>query len=321
MSFFRVFILACLVGCFYGAPGVDREADRASMVTIHEKQVSMMKDMAKMAGLPQDKMEELTKELTQHKQKLDMLQKNDRDLNDVEERKIEIKLRRDLHDIATKYKLIDEKAPAPAVPIGEGMFKDNRLNKIWNRASKSGQFSDLELDSLKYELTEHEERIDEYRETLEQFATEHPPSAEQTDDDSSVILRKIDMKLQYDSLNNELKRLEMRAIPHNEKSGFIEPRVHQMWVEAIRSNFTDEELQSLREELVHFEGKIQQHVDLRDQAHIAAMKYHADKSVGEKVDPKAHEELKDEADNLGYYIKDFVGDMRSRFSSRRHTEL
>ena len=56
----------------------------------------------------------------------------------------------------------------------------------------------------------------------------------------------LDLKLQHRELNRDFQRLSSKTIPDEHRGDFIEPRIINLWREAKFSNFTEEELESLR---------------------------------------------------------------------------
>jgi uncharacterized protein YabN with tetrapyrrole methylase and pyrophosphatase domain len=50
--------------------------------------------------------------------------------------------------------------------INKSLFKDKKLNKLWEKAERSG-FDQKELKLLKQEFQHHQEKIDEYYSVLE----------------------------------------------------------------------------------------------------------------------------------------------------------
>lgn len=51
--------------------------------------------------------------------------------------------------------------------INKSLFKDKKLNKLWDRAELSGAFTSEEMDTLKEEFQHHEEKVDFYFNLIE----------------------------------------------------------------------------------------------------------------------------------------------------------
>jgi alpha-2-macroglobulin receptor-associated protein len=51
--------------------------------------------------------------------------------------------------------------------INKSLFKDKKLNKLWDRAELSGAFTAEEMDALKEEFQHHEEKVDFYYSLIE----------------------------------------------------------------------------------------------------------------------------------------------------------
>lgn len=64
----------------------------------------------------------------------------------------------------SKIRSSDEEKSAPKDKMA--FFKDKRLNKLWEKAEKSG-LTDDELMALKLEFKHHQEKVDEYNDLLE----------------------------------------------------------------------------------------------------------------------------------------------------------
>jgi hypothetical protein len=55
--------------------------------------------------------------------------------------------------------------------INKSLFKDKKLNKLWEKAEKSG-FNEKELKALKEEFVHHQDKIDEYYMLMESLTNE-----------------------------------------------------------------------------------------------------------------------------------------------------
>lgn len=59
--------------------------------------------------------------------------------------------------------------------INKSIFKDKKLNKLWEKAEKSG-FDQKELKTLKEEFGHYQDKIDEYYSLLETLEKDHHKS-------------------------------------------------------------------------------------------------------------------------------------------------
>ncbi|XP_055636377.1 alpha-2-macroglobulin receptor-associated protein [Toxorhynchites rutilus septentrionalis] len=196
----------------------------------------------------------------------------------------------------------------------KSLFKDKKLNKLWEKAETSG-FTKEELDTLKEEFEHHQEKIDVYYNLLEQLgdadvksdnAHENAINKDEHDkfneigtalEDSNDIMaqqkaQKKQKELQHKS--NELRethrnirdnfdRLERIASKGPNSQDFIEPQVQGLWRIAVSSNFTADELASLKVELLHYESRL---LKLRHMhaEHALSMEKHKNAKHGDKAD-------------------------------------
>jgi len=169
-----------------------------------------------------------------------------------------------LQDAALVSKPIEEELSGNAYV--KNVFRDKKLNKLWLKAEKQG-FSADQLDTLKEEFQHHQDKIDQYYQILNQLhtkssgddlgnAVEHVLHAEvtektwKTDNPQQVLKEKhAELKLGYEYLNE-------RIMPDIRKMEFDEPQVNSLWEMAKNASFSTKELESLKNELHHFEHRI-----------------------------------------------------------------
>ncbi|XP_043189612.1 alpha-2-macroglobulin receptor-associated protein-like, partial [Amphibalanus amphitrite] len=151
----------------------------------------------------------------------------------------------------------DTPTPTPKVTMHR-LFKDKKLNRLWEKAEKSG-FSQEELKALRQEFQHHQDRVDEYHLLVE----EHHQAREQQEEMSNNIhesdvkpsqnLKRnkshTDYKSRINDLHEELNRgydrLHVASISGPDGRDFIEPKVDGLWQMARKGDFTAEELESL----------------------------------------------------------------------------
>nr|KAF6431797.1 LDL receptor related protein associated protein 1 [Rousettus aegyptiacus] len=106
---------------------------------------------------------------------------------------------------------------------------------------------------------------------------------------------------------------------------FEEPRVIDLWDLAQSANLTEEELASLREELKHFEVKIEKHNHYQKQLEISHQKLKHVERFGDHEHVSRNKEryamLEEKTKELGYKVKKHLQDLSSRISRARHNEL
>jgi hypothetical protein len=139
------------------------------------------------------------------------------------------------------------------------LFKDKKLQKLWEKAEKSGM-TPSELLALQEEFQHHQEKVDEYQRMLE-IATN------QNHVDTNEIQRHLDEEIYNIRDPNELKKRmkdlhkgldKLHKLATNQgEFGFREPKVSGLWRVAMEADFSDQELESLRQELEHYEKRLE----------------------------------------------------------------
>ncbi|MGH0144777.1 UNVERIFIED_CONTAM: hypothetical protein FKN15_037001 [Acipenser sinensis] len=159
------------------------------------------------------------------------------------------------------------------------MFEDPRLDKLWSKAKTSGKFSEEELQNLNREFQHHKDKVQEYNIVMETvsrtedvFKNEISPS-EMEIKEHVLYEKHAALKEKLRSINQGFERL--RKISHHGfdvDSEFKEPRVAELWDMAKERNFTDDELESFKEELMHFETKVEKHKHYQEQLELSHQK-------------------------------------------------
>ncbi|XP_003801187.1 alpha-2-macroglobulin receptor-associated protein isoform X2 [Otolemur garnettii] len=251
----------------------------------------------------------------------------------------EARLRRNLNVILAKYGL-DGKKDTPQVESNslrdgsqEDALDDPRLEKLWHKAKTSGKFSSEELDRLWREFMHHKEKVQEYNlllETLRRAEDIHEnvvsPSDLSAIKGEVLHSRHAELKERMRSINQGLGRL--RQVSHqgyDAQTEFEEPRVIDLWDLAKSANLTEKELESFREELKHFEAKIEKHNHYQKQLEISHEKLRHAESTGDgerlSRSREKHALLEGRTKELGYTVKKHLQDLSSRISRARHNEL
>ncbi|MEQ2217360.1 hypothetical protein XENOCAPTIV_006711, partial [Xenoophorus captivus] len=85
---------------------------------------------------------------------------------------------------------------------------------------------------------------------------------------------------------------------------FREPRVIELWEAAKRANLSKDELESLKEELRHFETKVEKHSHYQEQLELSHQKLRHVESLGDKEHIKRNQEkyntLAEKTREMGY---------------------
>ncbi|XP_058157294.1 alpha-2-macroglobulin receptor-associated protein isoform X2 [Dasypus novemcinctus] len=250
----------------------------------------------------------------------------------------EAELTHGLSVILAKYGL-DGRKNAQAVSSNyvsedEDALGDPRLEKLWHKATSSGKFSTEDLEKLWRELQHHKEKVHEYNvllETLSRTEEIHknvvsPPEGTLAQD-STLRSKHAELKNKLQSINQGYDRL--RKLSHGgygRDSEFEEPRVIDLWDMAKAANFTEKELASLREELRHFEVKIEKHKHYQQQLETSHQKLQHVERTGDRghllQNKERHALLEEKTKELGYKVKKHLQDLSSRISrGLQHNEL
>ncbi|XP_053264926.1 alpha-2-macroglobulin receptor-associated protein [Podarcis raffonei] len=254
----------------------------------------------------------------------------------------EAKLRRNLNVILAKYGM-DGKKDAQLGDtnyvkdsLENDVLDDPRLEKLWNKAKTSGKFTEEELDKLWREFRHHKEKVQDYNILLETVSrTEDVHKNMISGLEEEEIPRKHDLlhqkhselKEKLHSINQGFERL--RRVTHqgyDDSSEFEEPRVIDLWDLAKSTNFTEKELESLREELKHFEAKVEKHHHYQKQLEISHQKMRHIEGMGDEEHLSRNKEktamLEEKTKELGYKVKKHLQDLSTRISrGLQHNEL
>ncbi|KAK5899907.1 hypothetical protein CesoFtcFv8_009334 [Champsocephalus esox] len=254
----------------------------------------------------------------------------------------EAQLRRNFNVILAKYGM-DGKRDTRSLEsnhlkdhdIKEGdTFDDPRLDKLWNKAKSSGKFSSEEMMSLKREFQHHKDKTHEYNilmDTISRTEEIHKNeiSALEGDTKEHVLHQKhSDLKQKMSDLNQGFERLrKISREGFSTDSEFREPRVIELWEAAKRANLSDNELDSLKEELRHFETKVEKHSHYQEQLELSHQKLQHVESLGDKEHIKRNQEkyntIAEKTREMGYKMKKHMQDLSSKISREglEHNEL
>ncbi|KAF7652673.1 hypothetical protein LDENG_00093020 [Lucifuga dentata] len=214
------------------------------------------------------------------------------------------------------------------------VFDDPRLDKLWNKAKTSGKFSNEELLSLKREFQHHKDKIHEYNilmDTVSRTEEVHKNviSPLESDTKEHVVYKKhTELKQKMRDLNQGFERL--RKLSHEgftEDSEFREPRVMELWEAAKRANLSKDELDSLKEELRHFETKVEKHSHYQEQLELSHQKLRHVEALGDKEHIKRNQEkyntISEKTREMGYKMKKHLQDLTNKISRQGlvHNEL
>ncbi|KAL1023924.1 hypothetical protein UPYG_G00049030 [Umbra pygmaea] len=245
----------------------------------------------------------------------------------------EAKLRRSFNVILAKYgmdgkkdtRILESNNLKDHVGTEGDVFDDPRLDKLWNKAKISGKFSEEEMSSLRREFQHHKDKIREYNivmDTVSRTEEIHKNVISPIEGDvkEHVLHQKhTDLKDKMRDLNQGFERL--RKLSHegfSEDSEFKEPRVMELWDMAKRANLTEDELDSLKEELKHFETKVEKHSHYQEQLELSHQKLRHVEALGDKDhilrNKEKYNSLAEKTREMGYKMKKHMQDLTSKIS-------
>jgi len=212
----------------------------------------------------------------------------------------------------------------PPPPPPSASFKDPKVEKLWKTAAEAG-FSTLELSELETELKHHEDKQDELVRLLNDMddglSTNEIPQARMPGEsklspEKTLKLKKTKVKEIKETLSGEFDRLKNKVQSSNE-GGFADPKVQAFWRRAQKANFTETELVSLKEELQHFQRKIEKHEWISNRIDDAE----ADVKEGKSFDASTHGELRERQKDFNRKIKKMMSHFEDYIGTRDLSDL
>lgn len=262
----------------------------------------------------------------------------------------EAELRRKLTNLMTMYGLrehFEDNAPPRQKEhgafnsvlddhINKSLFKDKKLNMLWAKAEASGLTSE-ELSALKEEFTHHQEKIDQYYDLLsnldegkkdgyknavnDEELDKFNEISEQTNEFTKDYLDKANLvREKHRDLRDGYDKLQRVAARGPNNKEFIEPKVQGLWKIAAASNFTVDELASLKVELQHYESRLLKLRHLQAD-HVSNLEKHKSKvaAAGDKINH--FEDQEQMIKKHSRKVDKMHSDLENRIMQRHHTEL
>lgn len=221
--------------------------------------------------------------------------------------------------------------------IAKNVFNDTRLNKLWAKAEMAG-FIHEELQTLKEEFHHHQDKVNEYMNLLKDVEAGDKETHNNSLYHKSESWNEIDHKEEEEVMSNNIperkldylekatmlreKHLELRngydrldrltAKGPNHKE-FIEPKVQGLWRAVLEAGFSPEERASLKEELLHYEGRLLKLRHLHTEAALEAARQGKHYEVGNSM---KEQHIKKHART----VQKLHTDLESRIM-QRHSEL
>ncbi|XP_029191977.1 alpha-2-macroglobulin receptor-associated protein-like [Acropora millepora] len=144
---------------------------------------------------------------------------------------------------------------------GAGVFSDKRLSELWESAK--GKFSSEELSDLETEFQHHKDKLKEYKHLVDILKNQDSISENSVYSHDKIKdheREKLHETLQdtHETLTKSFMRLKEKVTSDGKENEFVDQRVLELW-EKAKQKFSGEELDSIKDELKHFDHKIRKH--------------------------------------------------------------
>jgi len=154
----------------------------------------------------------------------------------------------------------------------DSVFKDKKLQRLWQKAYKAG-LEEEELILLKNEFQHHQEKLDEFHQLKQLSAGTIDGNLMsnhliELDDEESEKFDENTLDGKSKKIKQDYERLHRLATNTN-PTEFSEPKVRILWKLAQEADFDIEELESLKQEMHHYEKRLQKLHHLKAEIDIA----------------------------------------------------
>uniref|UniRef100_H2ZJC6 Alpha-2-macroglobulin RAP C-terminal domain-containing protein n=1 Tax=Ciona savignyi TaxID=51511 RepID=H2ZJC6_CIOSA len=325
MEFKIILFVVFIPTCLSITEDVKEVEDNLTARKFRSSKVNQLWEKAERMELSAVMLSDLYVDLKEHDRKFMDVKTSDADENDKRWRVLNEEFNRIMvrYGLAGNRKLNDN---VDGQPKSKQPFQDPQLNKLWLQTVSSKKFKTDELDKLLVEFKHHEDKVwelDELRKDLERVRAISENSVERFNDKQDQVKREAEAKTLQEEVETSFQRLHLVAQKSKDENvAFIEPRVAELWEMAQNGNFTVVELLSVKQELHHFENRINKHKHFRDQLKNSAEKldFHGEGATEERV--SRHQKLQGKVQDLGTKVKKLFGDLKSRLSTViKHKEL
>ncbi|KFB44153.1 AGAP003521-PA-like protein [Anopheles sinensis] len=241
---------------------------------------------------------------------------------------------------AEKYKVpkSSDGTPKKDTYKNKTLFKDKKLNRLWEKAESAG-FSKEELDALREEFDHHQTKIDVYYNLLERLGDEEDKAdtdahRNAVNDDEQDRYNEVDrgeeqapaakqhaylhksnqLREKHREIRDNFDRLDRISSKGPNSKDFVEPKVQGLWRVALASDFSADELASLKVELLHYESRL---LKLRHMHAEHALSLEKHKQSDAKAD--THKQMEDNIKKQTRKVEKFQEEIERRIF--KHSEL
>lgn len=244
----------------------------------------------------------------------------------------EAEVRENFVGIIYRYKLeehfpddkIDSSKNEIPVDVSPVKLKDQRLQKLWKKAETAG-FSENELEKLKQEFGHQQLKLDEYdalKDEMKSMEDIMDNTVDSKANKKSYKEKNKMLKQQHRDIKDTYEKLEGLATRTSEQPEFKDIRIFELWALAKRANMSEDELNSFKEELVHFENRIKKHEYVQEQLKLSELDMKEKHKDG--VYSQKHKQLEETARTYEKRVHKHHADMKKRVEkaiAARHSEL
>lgn len=178
-----------------------------------------------------------------------------------------------VNQVLKEYDLLDDNSSE---------FEDVRLNELWRHAMKRGDYTDQELQSLHNEMKHMEKKLSDVHGDAEGGGLESNMV------DSGAGLKNDLKTAKEEKIQKEFKVMKNSILKKKKKKPELkDERVQRLWDSARSATFSEDELDTVKEELLHFQRAIDKlahweevHVTLKDKGAVDE-RSHAESKLGE----------------------------------------
>ena len=215
----------------------------------------------------------------------------------------------------------------------KSIFRDKKLDKLWQKAMNTG-FDEEQLKLLKEEFLHHQDKIDEYHrliteheiasiDTKKDELDNHLISFETTEKKKNITTgsmhqaledKHFELKRNYEDLKTKVKDRTIR--PKGKE--FEEANVQKLWNLALAGDFTRDELESLRDELTHYQTRIKKLHFFEEQLNNERLT--GKDTVNQPDDVKVSSHIERKVKELNYKVDKVHNELEKRIL-KRHVEL
>ncbi|KAI8795061.1 alpha-2-macroglobulin receptor-associated protein-like isoform X2 [Biomphalaria glabrata] len=195
-------------------------------------------------------------------------------------------------------------------------FTDSKLKSLWNKAQMAG-FSAEDLSTLKDEFWHQQMKIQEL-EFMKSQKNDIPDPADNSVDTNEQVSN---IKKSKTEIKDGYLRLEelVSSLPKNDPL-FKDSRVHQLWALAKKTNWSEDELNSFKAKLLHFENRLTKQSFYKEQLDMSAQKIESDLKDDNYLD--RHRQLEEKHEVIYKNIKKLHTELKTKVTKAlKHLEL